>query len=51
MNVAIDLVEKLVVNNTEYSDPPEIAEICNKYFNEIASSLDSLPVNQQNPLQ
>ena len=38
--------------NTEYSDPLDIAEIFNKYFNEIVSSLDnSLPVNQLNPLQ
>ena len=50
-NVAIDVVQKLVIN-TEYSDPLHIAEFFNRYFSEIGSSLDdSLLVNQQNSLQ
>ena len=51
-NLNNDTIKKIVLNNREYSEQLDIAECFNKYFNEVASSLEnSLPNNDMNPLQ
>ena len=45
-------IKKILINNLEYAEQFEIAEILNKYFSEVAMNLeDNLPHNNVNPLQ